>query len=71
MIGAEKANHDITFMCALLGVARSTYYAWTKKAETPTAARRRQLAVLVAAEFADSRQTSGCRRVAAALNEPG
>lgn len=71
MIGAEKANYDITFMCELLTVARSTYHAWTKKTETPTAARRRELAVLVAAEFTASRQTSGCRRVAAALNHRG
>jgi hypothetical protein len=53
-------------MCRLLGVARSTYYAWTNRAETATQARRRALAVEVATEFDDSRQTSGCRRIAAA-----
>ena len=58
-------------MCTLLRVARSTYYAWTNKAETPTQARRRALAVEVAAEFEASRQTSGCRRIAAALNRRG
>jgi putative transposase len=58
-------------MCALLRVPRSSYYAWTHRAETPTQARRRALAVEVAAEFTNSRQTSGCRRIAAALNRRG
>jgi len=47
------------------------YYAWTHRAETPTQARRRTLAAEVATEFDDSRQTSGCRRIAAALNRRG
>ena len=58
-------------MCRLMRVPRSTYYAWTNRAETKTQARRRALAVEVAKEFDDSRQTSGCRRIAAALNRRG
>jgi putative transposase len=58
-------------MCPLLRVPRSTYYAWTNQAETKTQARRRALAVEVTKEFDDSRQTSGCRRIAAALNRRG
>lgn len=48
-----------------------TLYAWRARVESPTAARRRQLAVEVLRVFAESRQTSGCRRVAAALNREG
>ncbi len=44
-------------MCRLLSVSRSTFYAWTHRAETPTQARRRALAAEVAKEFAASRQT--------------
>jgi putative transposase len=58
-------------MCDQLGVARSSYYAWRNRTETPTQARRRQLAEQVRRVFDDSRQTSGCRRVAAALNREG
>ena len=58
-------------MCRLMHVPRSTYYAWINRAETPTQARRRILAVEVAAEFDASRQTSGCRRITAALNRRG
>src|SRR3954463_6526960 len=71
LIHAEKDNYDITFMCRLMNVARSSYYAWTNRVETPTRARRRALAAEVAREFTDSRQTSGCRRIAAALNRRG
>ncbi|NAE18318.1 IS3 family transposase [Enterococcus hirae] len=68
VIDAEKATYPITFMCALLGVARSTYYAWTTRVESATAARRRMLAEAITAEFTASRATPGCRRIAAALN---
>jgi putative transposase len=71
LIEAEKANYKISWMCAQLAVPRSSFYAWRNRVETPTAARRRQLAVEVRRVFDDSRQTSGCRRVAAALNREG
>lgn len=58
-------------MCGLLGVARSSYYAWRNRSETPTQARRRELAERIVKIFDDSRQTSGCRRVAAQLNRDG
>jgi putative transposase len=58
-------------MCGLLHLARSSYYAWRGRTETPTAARRRELAAQVRRVFEDARQTSGCRRVAAQLNREG
>ena len=38
-------------MCALLGVPRSSFYAWRNRAETATAARRRELAAQVRRVF--------------------
>jgi transposase InsO family protein len=58
-------------MCELLKVARSSFYAWRDRTETPTAARRRELAVEIKRVFDDSRATSGCRRVAAQLDREG
>jgi putative transposase len=58
-------------MCGLLGVARSSFYAWRDRTETPTAARRRLLAEHVARAFGESRATFGCRRIAAQLNRDG
>jgi putative transposase len=71
VIDAEKANYKISWMCRLLGVPRSSFYAWRNRAETATAARRRELSVKVAAAFTAGRGAYGCRRVAAQLNRHG
>ena len=71
MIEAEKANYDVAWMCRLLRVPRSSFYAWRNRVETPTTARRRVLAGHVRRVFDESRQTSGCRRVTAQLNREG
>ena len=71
MIDAEKANYPIAWMCRLLGVPRSSFYAWRNRAETATAARRRELAVQVRRVFEAGRGAYGCRRVTAQLNRDG
>jgi transposase InsO family protein len=71
VIDAEKANYPVAWMCRLLKVPRSSFYAWRNRAETAGAARRRELAVLVRAAFEAGRGAYGCRRVAAVLNRDG
>jgi transposase InsO family protein len=73
VIDAEKATYPIVWMCRLLGVPRSSFYAWRARAatETATAARRRLLAGHVQRVFAAGRGAYGCRRVAAQLNREG
>jgi transposase InsO family protein len=71
VIDAEKAAYPIAWMCRMLGVPRSSFYAWRHQVDTATAARRRVLAQRVAQVFDDSRATYGCRRVAAELNRRG
>ncbi len=71
MIDAEKANYKISWMCGMLGVPRSSFYAWRNRAETATAARRRELAAQVRRVFGAGRGAYGCRRVAAQLNREG
>jgi putative transposase len=71
VIDAEKANYAVAWMCRLLGVPRSSFYAWRNKAETATAARRRELAAHVRRVFDAGRGAYGCRRVAAQLNREG
>ena len=51
LIEAEKATYPIGWMCAQLGVPRSSFYAWRNRTETPTQARRRELAVEVRRVF--------------------
>jgi hypothetical protein len=55
----------------MLNVARSSFYAWRNRIETPTGVRRRELAVEVRRVFAFGRGAFGCRRVAAQLNREG
>ena len=71
LIDAEKANYSVVWMCQMLNVARSSFYAWRHQVETAAAARRRVLAEHIRRIFDLSRQTYGCRRVAAALNREG
>ena len=40
MIDAEKASYTVAWTCRLLGMSRSSVYAWRNRAETPTVARR-------------------------------
>ena len=60
-------------MCRLLGVPRSSFYAWRRRVatETATQTRRRELSTHVARVFAEGRGAYGCRRVAAQLNREG
>jgi transposase InsO family protein len=71
LIDAEKATYPTAMICALLGVPRSTFYAWRHRADTATTARRRDLTAHVRRVFDASRGTYGCRRVTAALNRQG
>jgi putative transposase len=71
VIDAEKATCKISWMCRLLGVPRSGFYAWRNRAETATVARRRELAAHVRRVFGQGRGAYGCRPVAAQLNRDG
>ncbi|WP_442914024.1 IS3 family transposase [Kribbella sp. NBC_00359] len=73
LVEAEKVTYPVAWMCAVLGVPRSSYYAWRARATCPTAtgARRRALAAQVRRVFDQARQTFGCRRVTAQLNREG
>ena len=39
-IDAEKATWPVDTLCAVLGVSRSGYYAWTTRPASPRAAAR-------------------------------
>jgi len=71
VIEVEKANYDVAWMCRLLHVPRSSFYAWRNRVETAGQARRRQLATEVGRVFTAGRGAYGCRRVAAQLNREG
>jgi putative transposase len=71
VIEVEKANYDVAWMCRLLHVPRSSFYAWRNRVETAGQLRRRELSEQVTRVFHGGRGAYGCRRVSAQLNREG
>ncbi|QHC23250.1 IS3 family transposase [Streptomyces sp. GS7] len=72
-IEAEKTTHGVAFLCRLLKVARSSFYAWLDASKTP-AARQAADEVLVheiTVIHIASRQTYGVPRIHAELRRLG
>jgi len=67
LIEAEKAEHSISRLCRVLGVSRVGFYAWRTRPPSVRALRDAELERLIAATFAESRQTYGAPRVHAEL----
>jgi putative transposase len=66
-IDAQKAFYPVVLMCRWATVSRSGFYDWCLRPASATAARRRELEILIAAIFEDSDGTYGYRRVHAEL----
>jgi putative transposase len=66
-IDAQKALYPVVLMCRWAAVSRSGFYDWCSRPTSATAARRRELQILIAAIFDDSDGTYGYRRVHAEL----
>ncbi len=71
MLTDSDCQYPIRLMCLWLAVSRSGFYDWRGRPQSATARRRNELKVLIAAEFADSDEASGYRRVHAALARRG
>ncbi len=68
------ATYKITWMCKILEVARSSYYAWHSRADkiTSSAARRAVLSKKKISElFDEGKGRWGHRRIRARLNQAG
>lgn len=70
-IQAEKANYPVTLMCRVLGVSRSGFYAWCRRAESARAREDRRVLVAIEASHAASRGTYGSPRVHRDLRAAG
>ncbi len=71
MLTEPECPYPIHLMCVWLEVSRSGFYDWRVRPQSATARRREDLKTLIAAEFADSDEASGYRRVHAALGRRG
>jgi putative transposase len=70
-IRAEKANHSVSLMCRLLGVSRSGFHAWERRAPSQRSLHDAWLVERMRAIHADSRETYGSPRVHAELRRQG
>ena len=70
-IDAEKANHDVSALCRVLGVSRSGYYRWFHREPSLRARRDDELRVRIRAIHSESRGTYGSPRVQAELRRQG
>jgi putative transposase len=66
-IAAEKADHKVSVMCALLGVSRSGFYAWQRRPPCQRAREDQQLLDYIRSIHAGARGVYGVRRVHAEL----
>jgi putative transposase len=70
-IRAEKANHSVSLMCRLVGVSRSGFHAWERRAPSQRSLHDAWLVEKIRAIHRCSRETYGSPRVHAELRRQG
>jgi len=70
-IQAEKANYPIRFMCKVMAVAPSGFYAWRKRGVSEREKEDRKLTVEVCASWRRGRKTYGSPRIHRDLHKQG
>jgi putative transposase len=70
-IAAEKANHPISPLCRMLGVSRSGFHAWQRRAPSDRELGDAWLVERIREVHVESRRTYGARRVHRALRHRG
>jgi putative transposase len=71
VVDAEKATYPVEVLCQVLGVSRSGFYAWKKRAPSARSKRRAQLAVAITGVHGRSKRRYGSPRVHRALLAAG
>jgi transposase InsO family protein len=66
-MAAHESEHDVKRMCRVLGVSRSSYYAWRSRPKSQRAQANEKLLVWIREEYQLSHQTYGSPRIHAAL----
>jgi transposase InsO family protein len=68
---AQQYHYPIQDLCLVLGVPRSSYYAWRKRRPSPRAAQNRRLRETLCALFVANRKVYGSPRLTLCLQEQG
>jgi hypothetical protein len=71
LIAVERVNYSISLMCRALGVSRSGFHAWERRAPSDRALADTWLVERIDSLHRQSRGTYGARRVHAALRQQG
>jgi putative transposase len=71
LIAVEKANHSVKTLCRVLGVSRSGFHAWARRAPSERALSDAWLSERIGQIHAASRETYGAPRVHAELRRQG
>jgi len=71
MIHSEQANFSVSWMCVVLGVARSAYYAWLKRPVSKRAQEDARLLPRIEEHHKASRGTYGSTRITDDLKDEG
>lgn len=69
LIEAERAQHSVSRLCAVLGVTRAAFYAWRRRGPSGRERRDHELSKLVERIHAGSRETYGVPRIHAELRD--
>jgi putative transposase len=70
-IAAEKTNYPISPMCRVLGVSRSGFHAWERRAPSERALVDARLTERIRGMYARSRDSYGARRIYLDLRDEG
>lgn len=70
-IKEHRNEYDITLMCEILGIGRTSYYDWLKSQPSPRDLENQQLSALIKGIFVESRNTYGTRRIRRMLMRSG
>jgi putative transposase len=69
LIEAERAQHNVSRLCSVLGVSRGGFYAWSSRPPSSRELRDRQLMALIKQIHDGSRRTYGVPRIHAELED--
>jgi putative transposase len=70
-VAAERAQHDVSRLCSMIGVSRQGFYAWLGRGSSARHLQDQRLKALIADAHEKSWRTYGVPRMHAELRDQG